>query len=282
MAKPPYPPKSSKGAPSRDRRPFHTKNAPESSRGRGEGRPRSEGKPESGLWLYGHHAVRAALANPRRKVKRAVLTARAAEEIGPKLLGRVRSEIADMDAVGRLLPQSAVHQGVALLCEPLSRIDIEDALKPSERRRIVLVLDQISDPHNEGAILRTAAAFGVSAVVVQDRNSAPESGALAKAASGALDTVPMVSVVNISRALEELQKLGFWRVALTGDGESALKDAVADEGDIALVLGSEGSGIRRLVREHCDAAAYVPIESAMESLNVSNAAAIALYELRRA
>jgi 23S rRNA (guanosine2251-2'-O)-methyltransferase len=214
-------------------------------------------------------------------VKRAVLTARAAEEIGPKLLGRVRSEIADMDTVGRLLPQSAVHQGVALLCDPLPRIDIEDALKPSERRRIVLVLDQISDPHNEGAILRTAAAFGVSAVIVQDRNSAPESGALAKAASGALDTVPMISVVNISRALEELQKLGFWRVALAGDGESALKEAITDENDIALVLGSEGSGIRRLVREHCDVAAYVPIESAMESLNVSNAAAIAMYELRR-
>jgi len=279
MAKPPYSPKPSKGASSR--RPFHAKSPQGEGRGRSESRPRSEGKPESGLWLYGLHAVRAALANPRRKVKRAVLTARAAEEIGSKLLGRVRHEIVEMDAVGRMLPQTAVHQGVALLCEPLPRLDIEDALKPSERRRVVLVLDQISDPHNEGAILRTAAAFGVSAVVIQDRNSAPESGALAKAASGALDVVPMVSVVNISRALEELQKLGFWRVALAGDGEGPLKDAVASEGDIALVLGSEGSGIRRLVREHCDAAAYVPIDSAMESLNVSNAAAIALYELRR-
>jgi len=279
MAKPPYSPKPSKGTSSR--RPFHAKSPQGEGRGRGESRPRSEGKPESGLWLYGLHAVRAALANPRRKVKRAVLTARAAEEIGSKLLGRVRHEIVEMDAVGRMLPQTAVHQGVALLCEPLPRLDIEDALKPSERRRVVLVLDQISDPHNEGAILRTAAAFGVSAVVIQDRNSAPESGALAKAASGALDVVPMVSVVNISRALEELQKLGFWRVALAGDGEGPLKDAVASEGDIALVLGSEGSGIRRLVREHCDAAAYVPIDSAMESLNVSNAAAIALYELRR-
>lgn len=295
MAK--LPPKKS-GAPNRDRRPFPSKGAPKGGRpgqhgeSRGEARgetraPRQEdrrfdGKPEGGLWLYGLHAVRAALANPRRKVKRAVLTARAAEEIGPKLLGRVRHETADMDGVSRVLPPGAVHQGVALLCEPLPRIDIADAVAPgAQKRRVVLVLDQISDPHNEGAILRTAAAFGVSAVVVQDRNSAPESGALAKAASGALDTVPMVSVVNISRALEELQKLGFWRVALAGDGESALKDAVADEGDIALVLGSEGSGIRRLVREHCDAGAYVPIDSAMESLNVSNAAAIALYELRR-
>jgi rRNA methylase, putative, group 3 len=252
------------------------------SRGRGEGRPRFEGKAEGGLWLYGNHAVKAALANPRRKVKRALVTPRAAEEIGAKLLGRVRTETADMDTISRVLPAGAVHQGVALLCEPLPRIDIADALKPSQKRRIVLVLDQISDPHNEGAILRTAAAFGVSAVIVQDRNSAPESGALAKAASGALDLIPMVSVVNISRALEELEKLGFWRVALAGDGEATLKDAVQDGRDIAFVLGSEGSGIRRLVREHCDAAAYVPIDSLMESLNVSNAAAIALYEARRA
>ncbi len=221
------------------------------------------------------------MANPRRKVKRALLTARAAEEIGSKLLGRVRHDITDGDAVARTLPAGAVHQGVALQCEPLARVHLEDALKPSEERRIVLVLDQISDPHNAGAILRTAAAFGVSAVVVQDRNSPPETGALAKAASGALDIVPVVSVVNISRALEELSKLGFWRIALAGDGEDPLKDAATGNGDIALVLGSEGSGIRRLVRENCDAAAYVPIYSAMESLNVSNAAAIAMYELRR-
>jgi 23S rRNA (guanosine2251-2'-O)-methyltransferase len=225
--------------------------------------------------------VKAALGNPKRKVKRCLVTARAAEEVGSKLLGRVRHDVTDADTVGRALPPGAVHQGVALLCEPLGRRDIADVLTPSERRRIVLVLDQISDPHNAGAILRTAAAFGVSAVVVQDRNSPPETGALAKAASGALDIIPVVSVVNISRALDELQKLGFWRIALAGDGESALKDATADNGDIALVLGSEGSGIRRLVREHCDAAAYVPMDSAMESLNVSNAAAIAMYELRR-
>jgi 23S rRNA (guanosine2251-2'-O)-methyltransferase len=236
---------------------------------------------EGGLWLYGLHTVKAALGNPRRKVKRCLVTSRAAEEIGAKLLGRVRYETTDIDTIARTLPPGAVHQGVALLCESLGRLDLEEVLQPSERRRIVLVLDQISDPHNAGAILRTAAAFGISAVVVQDRNSPPEAGALAKAASGALDIVPVVNVVNISRALEQLQKLGFWRIALAGDGESSLKDAAAENGDIALVLGSEGSGIRRLVREHCDAGAYVPIESAMESLNVSNAAAIAMYELRR-
>ena len=279
MPRPTKPSKPSKPSkPQGDRRPF---------------RPRAEGKPsefrphrvarppESGLWLYGVHAVKAALANPHRKVKRCLITARAAEEIGPKLLGRVRHEIVEGNAVDRALPPGSVHQGVALLCDPLPGLILANVLQPSERRRVVLVLDQISDPHNEGAILRTAAAFGVSAVVVQDRNSPPETGVLAKAASGALDIVPLISVVNISRALDELQKLGFWRVALAADGEGPLKDATKDAGDIALVLGSEGSGIRRLVREHCDTGAFVPIEAAMESLNVSNAAAIALYELRR-
>jgi 23S rRNA (guanosine2251-2'-O)-methyltransferase len=243
--------------------------------------PKPDAKGGEGLWLYGLHAVRAALANPARKAKRAVLTSRAAEEIGSKLLGRVRHETADGDTVSKLLPAGAVHQGVALQCDPLPRRDLDDVLDvPSEKRRIVLVLDQISDPQNTGAILRTAAAFGVIAVVVQDRHAPPESGALAKAASGALDSIPYIQVVNISRALEQLGERDFWRIALAGDGDSALKD-VLHAGDVALVLGSEGSGIRRLVREHCDISAFVPIDSAMESLNVSNAAAITLYELRR-
>lgn len=241
---------------------------------------RPHAKPADGLWLYGLHAARSALANPRREVLRAVLTARASEEIGATLLGRVRQETADGDAIARLLPPGAVHQGVALQCEKLPKLDLEDALSPSPRRRIVLVLDQISDPHNAGAILRSAAAFGVSAVIVQDRHAPPESGALAKAASGALDIIPYVEVVNISRALDELGELGFWRVALTGDGEQSLREAVS-QGDVALVLGSEGSGVRRLVRERCDTSATIPIDANMESLNVSNAAAIALYEIRR-
>jgi 23S rRNA (guanosine2251-2'-O)-methyltransferase len=233
------------------------------------------------LWLYGLHAVRSALANPRRKVKRAMLTARALEEIGTPLLAKVRHEIVSPDAVSHLLPSGSVHQGVALSCEPLPQLDLKDALARSgDERRIVLVLDQISDPHNTGAILRSAVAFGVAAVVVQDRHAPPESGALAKAASGALDVVPYVTVVNIARTLEELGKIGFWRIALAGDCETAFRDAL-NTGDIALVVGSEGSGIRRLVRERCDIAAFIPIKSGMESLNVSNAAAIALYELNR-
>jgi 23S rRNA (guanosine2251-2'-O)-methyltransferase len=227
------------------------------------------------------HAVEAALANPRRKLGRAVLTPRATETLGTQLLAKVRVETADPAAIDRLLPPGAVHQGAALETWPLKSRDLDDILaEPSEGRRIVLVLDQLSDPHNVGAILRTAAAFGVTAVIVQDRHAPPQSGALAKAASGALDIIPYVEVVNIARALDELAERGFWRIALVGDGDSNLAEA-APQGDVALVLGSEGSGIRRLVREHCEAGAFIPISRAMESLNVSNAAAIALYELRR-
>lgn len=237
-------------------------------------------KPESGLWLYGIHAVKAALANPKRFVRRAIVTERAAQEIGSKLLGRVKHDVADMHAISKALPEGAVHQGAALLVEPLPRKDLNDVLDAAKGRKIVLVLDQITDPHNEGAILRTAAAFGVTAVVVQDRHSPPETGVLAKAASGALDIVPVVTVVNIARTLDELGKREFWRIALAGDGEATLAEAM-HTGDVALVLGSEGAGIRRLVRESCDVAAHVPIARAMESLNVSNAAAIALYEMTR-
>jgi 23S rRNA (guanosine2251-2'-O)-methyltransferase len=244
--------------------------------------PKPDAKGAEGLWLYGTHAVRAALSNPARKIRRAVLTRRAAEEIGQRLLGRVRQEIVDGDAVARVLPPGAVHQGVALQCEPLPKRGLDAVLDaPADRRRVVVILDQISDPQNTGAILRTAAAFGAAAVIVQDRHAPPESGALAKAASGALDSVPYIQVVNIARTLEELGKRGFWRLALAGDGEAPLRDAIP-AGDVALVLGSEGSGIRRLVRENCDASAYVPIDRRMESLNVSNAAAIAFYEIRRA
>jgi 23S rRNA (guanosine2251-2'-O)-methyltransferase len=243
----------------------------------------------AGLWLYGLHAVKAALTNPARKLTRAVVTDRAGGEIGAGLLGRVHHETANAEAIGRLLPPGAVHQGAALLCEPLPRLDLSEVLgtpvrdaarQPIANRRVVLVLDQISDPHNVGAILRSAAAFGVSAVVVQDRHAPPESGVLAKAASGALDIVPYVQAVNIARALDELAELDFWRVALTGDGDRSLKDAVS-AGDVAIVLGSEGSGLRRLVRERCDTSTTIPIDAQMESLNVSNAAAIALYEIRR-
>jgi len=245
-------------------------------------RPEHRARPANpGNWLYGLHAVQAALANPNRKLGRLLLTRRAAEIIGEERPDRIRIEIMEPEAIGRLLPPGAVHQGAALEAAPLPTADLDALLeRPAESRRIVLVLDQLSDPHNVGAILRSAAAFGVTAVIVQDRHAPPQSGALAKAASGALDTVPYVEVVNIARALEKLAEHGFWRIALAGDGQQSMAEAIP-AGDVALVLGSEGDGIRRLVREHCEAAAHIPMTGAMESLNVSNAAAIALYELRR-
>ena len=221
------------------------------------------------------------MANPRRRLGRAVLTPRAIETLGSKLLSRVRVETSDPGAIDRLLPPGAVHQGATLEAWPLKPRDLDEILAGADDgRRVVLVLDQLSDPHNVGAILRSAAAFNVTAVIVQDRHAPPQSGALAKAASGALDLVPYVEVVNIARALDQLAARGFWRIALEGDGGQSLAEAVP-AGDVALVLGSEGSGIRRLVRQHCEAAAFIPIDTAMQSLNVSNAAAIALYELRR-
>jgi len=238
-------------------------------------------RPTAGAqWLYGLHAVQAALANPRRKLGRAVLTPRAIETLGSKLLARVRVETSDPQSIDRLLPPGAVHQGAVLETWPLKSPDLDEILdRPATGRRIVLVLDQLSDPHNVGAILRTAAAFDVTAVVVQDRHAPPQSGALAKSASGALDLIPYVEVVNIARTLDQLAERGFWRIALTGDADMSLAEAIP-RGDVALVLGSEGSGIRRLVKEHCEASASIPISGAMESLNVSNAAAIALYALR--
>jgi 23S rRNA (guanosine2251-2'-O)-methyltransferase len=198
------------------------------------------------------------------------------------LPARLSTEILTPDAISRTLPQGAVHQGLALLCEPLPPLDLEDVLGSAPSgQRLVVVLDQVTDPHNEGAVLRSAAAFGATAVVVQDRHAPPESGVLAKAASGALDLVPRIAVVNIARELERLGRLGFWRIALSSDGDRTLAEATT-KGDIALVLGAEGAGLRRLVRENCDVSAYIPVSKEIGSLNVSNAAAIALYELIRA
>jgi 23S rRNA (guanosine2251-2'-O)-methyltransferase len=267
----------------KSRRPEPTKNRGKPEKRPAAAQPERPHRTNSGAqWLYGLHAVQAALANPRRKLGRAALTPRAIETLGSKLLDRVRVETLEPGAIDRLLPPGAVHQGAALEAWPLKSRDLDEILEQpgSSVRKVVLVLDQLSDPHNVGAILRTAAAFGVTAVVVQDRNGPPQSGALAKAASGALDQIPYIEVVNISRTLDQLAERGFWRIALAGDGEQSLTEAVPP-GDVALVLGSEGSGIRRLVREHCEASAFIPISRDVESLNVSNAAAIALYELRR-
>jgi 23S rRNA (guanosine2251-2'-O)-methyltransferase len=183
---------------------------------------------------------------------------------------------ADAADLGRLVPSDAPHQGVVIEVEPLDDAWLDGLLHEVDERAILLVLDQVTDPHNLGAILRSAAAFGAIGIVTQDRHSPPESGVVAKAASGALERMPWVRVVNLARALEEIGEAGFWRIGLAGDTESLLADALGPP-RVALVLGAEGPGLRHNTREHCDALARLPISDAIESLNVSNAAAVALY-----
>ncbi len=234
------------------------------------------------FWLYGIHAARSALRNPRQSILRAVLTDGGWRELERCWQPDLPAQTVPAEKIAQMLPSGAVHQGVALLCEPLPPLDLAEVIQAeAPGRRRIAVLDQITDPHNEGAILRSAAAFGVTAVIVQDRHSPPESGVLAKAASGALDLIPRIIVVNIARALEEMGGVGIWRVALAADGAEELAQALTG-GDLALVLGAEGTGLRRLVRERCDTSAFIPMCGQMESLNVSNAAAIAFYEMAHA
>ena len=224
--------------------------------------------------FWGRHAVAAALDNPGRKVVRAWATREAAEFMQ---FGReVAVTLADVADLGKLVPSDAPHQGVVIEVEPLDELWLGDVLADSAERAALLVLDQVTDPHNVGAILRSAAAFGAVGVVTQDRHSPPEGGALAKAASGALERVPWVRVVNLARALEEIAEAGFWRIGLAGDADTDLGTALGPK-QVALVLGAEGPGLRHNTREHCDALARLPISDAVESLNVSNAAAVALY-----
>jgi 23S rRNA (guanosine2251-2'-O)-methyltransferase len=224
--------------------------------------------------FWGKHAVAAALDNPARKVLRAWATRDAAAFMQfPKDLPVILAEAPDL---GRLVPADAPHQGIVIEVEPIEDVWLDGILHDAPEQAALLVLDQVTDPQNVGAILRSAAAFGAIGIVTQDRHSPPESGALAKAASGALERVPWARVVNLARALEDIGEAGFWRIGLTGDAEMELKDALGPK-RVALVLGAEGPGLRPNTREHCDALARLPISDAVESLNVSNAAAVALY-----
>ena len=224
--------------------------------------------------LWGKHAVTAALDNPDRKVLKAWATREAAAVMQfPKDVAVTFADAADL---GRLVPNDAPHQGVVIEVEALEDAWLDGILADAPERAVLLVLDQVTDPHNVGAILRSAAAFGAVGIVTQDRHSPPESGVVAKAASGALERVPWVRVVNLARALEEIGEAGFWRIGLAGDAEGDLREALGSP-RVALVLGAEGAGLRHNTRDHCDALARLPITGAVESLNVSNAAAVALY-----
>ncbi len=267
---------------------------------------------EGGVWLHGLHPVAAALANPARRLRRLLLTEDAEATLAARLAPsdslavgrlpaaragtfpapgtvpaagatpwRIAPERADRARIAALLPEDAVHQGAALLADPLPPMPLDRVL--AQTVGPLLVLDQVTDPRNVGAILRSAAAFGAAAMVLQDRHAPPETGTLARAASGALEMVPVVREVNLARALGALKKAGLWVVGLDAAAPVTLAQVAGGLGGrrVALVLGAEGEGLRRLTRETCDELARLPIAVGMESLNVSAAAAVALYELAR-
>lgn len=225
--------------------------------------------------FWGRHAVLAALANPERTVRKLWGTREALSALDlPPVLPITYADVADL---ARLVPSDAPHQGLVAEVDPLEDLWLSEVLGQGERdNRPILMLDQVTDPHNVGAILRSAAAFDALCIVTQDRHSPPESGTVARAASGALEFIPWVRVVNLSRALDEIGEAGYWRIGLAGETETTL-DAALGTDKVALVLGAEGDGMRQNTMAHCDIIARLPISPRMESLNVSNAAAIALY-----
>ncbi len=239
-------------------------------------------EPEA-LWLYGQHAVLEALGNPQRKKERFIATPEAArrlaEELGPRLeaAGLAVEELHRRD-IDKLLPEGAVHQGIALLSEPLPDQGLEDWSPEKDKRHVVLALDRVTDPHNVGAIIRSCVAFGASALLLTRRHSPSETGVLAKTASGALEHLPILRETNLARALETLKEKGFHCAGLAGEATAPIAD-LPRERSLCLVLGAEGKGLRQKTRETCDSLVRLPTRPPIDQLNVSNAAAISLYEV---
>jgi len=240
------------------------------------GRPARGG--HQAVWLYGRHPVLAALANPERKIERILATKEVAERHAKEFAGK--AQVLARDELAQRLPAGAVHQGLAILVAPLEEPQLEDLLAKCSDQSMVLVLDQVTDPHNVGAILRSAAAFGVAGVVVTERNAPADTGVLAKSASGALEIVPLVRAVNLARTLDQLKEAGFWIYGLDERGDAPIA-GLDLAGRVCIVLGAEGEGLRRLTAEKCDRLVTIPTSQALAALNVSNAAAIASYEWAR-
>ena len=247
--------------------------------GRGERREHgaaSRGHDPDRLQLWGYHSVREALRSQRRKILRLYATAAAAERLGAEIAAKVlKPVIGEAEEISRRLPPDAVHQGLLAEVRPLEPLDISEL----PERGVVLVLDQVTDPHNVGAILRTAAAHNIDAIVTTERHSPAMTGILAKSASGGLEHVPVCSVVNLARALEQLGRMNYLRIGLDSEGPAPLEDTPLSR-PLALVLGAEGKGLRRLSRENCDVLARLDMPGPIKSLNVSNACAVALTILR--
>jgi len=255
----------------RRQKPSHSKPFAQGPRGRP--RHSSRGAETDRILIFGLHAVEAALANPDRPVLRLLATENAAHRLAPLIAKRkLTPEAATPKDLDRLLGSDTVHQGVALEAGPLEPIGLDDV----DPNGTLLVLDQVTDPHNVGAALRSAAAFGASGLVLTERHSPPLTGVLAKSASGALDLVPIVLVKNLSQALTELGERGVLRIGFAEDAEEAIETTPLTR-PLALVLGAEGKGLRHLTREKCDRICRISTASALASLNVSNAAAIAMH-----
>lgn len=235
--------------------------------------------PKDQLIIYGRHAVLSALKNPKRRIQKLLICAENKPEIENL---NVNFSIIDKKDFAKILPEDAVHQGFALYCNRLETYDIEDliALADKKERCHILILDQVTDPQNIGAIIRSCAAFESLGLVMQDKNSPLESGAMDKASAGTIEFVPIARVTNLSRAIEKLKDAGFWVMGMDGYAETTI-DKINKSGKTAIVMGSEGKGMRRLVQENCDSSVKLPISPNVESLNVSTAAAIALYELSK-
>jgi 23S rRNA (guanosine2251-2'-O)-methyltransferase len=236
--------------------------------------PKPRYDPDTGpVYLYGLHTVRAALDNPLREKRNLLVTPNALARLGEDgTVVKMRYTETTPKELDRLLGADAVHQGVALEVEPVSRFGLADLREP----RLVVILDQLTDPHNVGAILRTACAFGADAVITTARHSPRETGVMAKAASGALDLVPMIEVRNLGDAIEKLKERGMTVIGFDSEAPAPVR-ARTDDTPIAIVLGAEGKGLRQRTRELCDEMVRLDMPGPIKSLNVSNAAAIALF-----
>ena len=240
------------------------------------------GTSPKGLWLYGRHSVAAALRNPRRQFHDIHVTRQGGRWLVDQGLQSALFEHHANDihpeVLDALLPPGSVHQGVAALVAPLEARSLEDLETYAPGNGPIIILDQITDPQNIGAIFRVAAAFGARAIIVQDRRTPPLAGALAKAAAGTIELLPCIEVVNIARTITAIKEMNYFCIGLAGEGGTAISNHHQTD-QIALVLGSEGSGLRPLVAKTCDILASIPINAQVESLNVSTATAIALYAL---
>lgn len=228
------------------------------------------------FWLYGQHAVEAAIQNPIRKK----FKIKSIKPLPDSFTQGISAQVVSRNEIDSLCPEGAVHQGIVLQVAPLPLKNIDEFLSENKKQDVILILDQVTDPHNIGAILRSAAAFDASAVIVADSHAPQETATLVKSSCGGIEVVPLIRVPNLARAMELIKKNGYWILGLDGKAKGTVTQGKLPE-KTAFVLGSEGDGLRRLTEENCDTLIKLPISPKMESLNVSNAAAIALYEYRR-